>query len=88
MEKFNSISEMFGFVEPNELLKYIQENWRTINFISEIRNSLVKFQVPVKANLATRKEYECIRRRCEYYISIDQSSVVSGHFGNCNGGGR
>lgn len=83
----NPISEMFGVAEPDDIFEYIEKNWKTIDYPTEVRNLLVKFQAPERVTLATREKYEEIRIRCEFYISKDHTDLVSGHYGYCKGGG-
>lgn len=91
MDCTNCISEVLGIVKRCEIIKYVEKNWRTINYETTIENLLKKFEESLVKNRGEKsvytEKYQAISEKWKKFQTClkQYGKHISGHFDDCEG---
>lgn len=93
MDNIKCISDVFGSVECEQIIKYVEKNWREIKYKQTIERLLKKFKESVQwesENSMRKKKYNRISERWNDFDATSEQygTPISGHFDTCEGDSR
>lgn len=93
MDKVKCISDVFGVAEREEIIKYVEKNWRTINYEQTIERLLKIFKQSIQGDSEIssrkRKYVNICERWSNTHANLKLYGVpISGHFDTCEGDDR